>query len=154
MQEAIFECLRPGGALTHFDSRRGIEFEGYLRGVARNVAARVERREARYAARWHGSSLPTANCTAESDLPERLGRRSMGQAVRKAIALLDAEPAVPGHSYGELIRLHFREGLAVRQIAARWCLPPAQVHELRRGACTRLRRLLMRIGIAHADRGW
>ncbi|MCA8976337.1 MAG: sigma-70 family RNA polymerase sigma factor [Planctomycetes bacterium] len=151
--EAVFECLRPGGALTRLDRQRCPGLEAFLRGVARNVAARVERREARHSARWRGDATKIAGLVdGEGDLPEHLGRASLGSAVRDAVAALDDEPAAADHSLGELVRLHFREGLAVREIAARWGLPADTVHELRRCACQKLRRRLARIGADYVRR--
>ena len=144
VQEALFECLRPGGALARFDPRRG-ELGTYLDGVVRNVASRFERREGRFMAR-HGGVADLAEVPGDGEPAARLGRERTRNLVQAEIASLDREMALPGHSFGELIRLHFREGMPVRQIAALWHVLPARVHELRRAACHRLRRRLARLG--------
>ena len=42
VQEVFLDCLKEGGALTRADPARG-DFRGYLYGVTRNVAFRMER---------------------------------------------------------------------------------------------------------------
>ncbi|MCA8951333.1 MAG: hypothetical protein KDE27_17630 [Planctomycetes bacterium] len=144
VQEVFVECLRAGGALAHFDGDKAPSLDAFVQGVASNVAARVERREARFGTRCCrcGDRILAFAMPGDAEPAERLAAEDAAVAVRAAVASLDADPAGPGHSLGELVRLHFRDGQPVREIAAAWRQPADRVHELRRGACARLRRRL------------
>lgn len=149
IQEVFVECLRDGGALAHYDASRSPSLEVFVQGVVRNVAARVERREARYGARCRRCGDRIFTFTAPGPEPaDRLETEARARAVQDAILSLDGEPAVRGHSLGELVRLHFRDGHPVREIAAAWRESANRVHELRRGACRRLRHRLRSLAAA------
>jgi DNA-directed RNA polymerase specialized sigma24 family protein len=71
---------------------------------------------------------------------DRRWARARVAAVLEAMA---REPHAPrGHSLADVLRLQFEAGMNVRDIAAAWHEPAGHVHELRRRAFRRFRRLL------------
>lgn len=149
VQEVFLECCRPGGVLDRTAPTPDHAFGTCLRAVVRNVAARIERREARAAAcgKPDGSRLryveaPAAGGADLIDWPR------IRAEVAAAIGGLDAEPCVAGHSLGELLQLWFAAGVPVPEIASRWHERPDTIQKHRRRACRLLRRSLARaIGI-------
>ncbi|MCR9244706.1 MAG: hypothetical protein NXI31_06725 [bacterium] len=145
-QDVFVECLRSNGALSRLDVGRGHGLAAYVRGITRNIAARLGRRRARECRRCYLSNdLVSHTPDRTPDGLELLDRTCSATAVREAVARLDREPAVPGHSLGELVRLHFGGNQPVREIAKGWEVRPARVHEARRRACQHLRKLLLRV---------
>jgi DNA-directed RNA polymerase specialized sigma24 family protein len=144
-QEVFLECCRPGGALSRIDRGRRVRIVAYLHGVVGNVAARVERREARQLARRarYRTGWLCRPTDGEAAI-DAVARAALRAAVRAAVQALSLEPATAGHSLAELVQLHFGAAQPVRAIAAAWQLPAARVHALRRRACRRLRRRLAR----------
>jgi RNA polymerase sigma factor (sigma-70 family) len=144
MQETLLECLRPGGALGRAAPGKGKGLFAFLRGIARHVADRFERAEARRAARLqHGADLASV-ATRERDPGERVDRRWARSQVRQAAELLAREEGADGPLVA-FLRLYFVDGLPVRAVAARWGARRERVHELRRRACARFRKCLERV---------
>ncbi|MFM1871718.1 MAG: hypothetical protein RL398_1140 [Planctomycetota bacterium] len=148
-QEVFVECLRPDGALSHADPARSEHgFDAYLRGVVAHVAARVERRYARDFA--HRRRLAVA--AARADLPQhaveaQMDRRWVRAVLARALARLETPQFATkmAHSAREFLALHLEQGLPVREIARRWHLHAAQVHELRRRAMRRLKNAVLHV---------
>jgi DNA-directed RNA polymerase specialized sigma24 family protein len=134
----MLECCRRDGALARFDARQGTACAAFLRGVAANVAARIERREARRAARCRhlGANVHSVPAAAADD-----GAGSLRDRVEAARAGL-ARAGDRGRLVAEVLRLNVDSGLPVRTIARRWGCPAEQVHALRRRAIRMLRRRL------------
>ena len=126
VQEAFLECFREGGALERADRDRGA-FREYLYGLVRNVARRVEsRRPARE--RKHLESLGVSEPEARDERPSRAFDREWARSLmRAATERLRAEAERGGEEARrrvELLRLHFQEGIAIREIARLWEVDP------------------------------
>lgn len=144
-QEVFLECLRESGALARVDRGRCRDFETYLHGVVRNVAARIERREARHHVHFPGGEAQIRAVAArEGDPGDSLTAAAVRASILLAMDDLERVEAVPGHSLAELLVLHFREEVPVRRIAAGWGVARGRVHEQRRRLCRRLRGRLLR----------
>ena len=149
VQDVFVECCRPDGALRRADPERCVHgIEVYLRGIVRNVAARLERTEARHFG--HRRDLEVGQA---STMPARLGVAdqidrawAMAQigAAFDLVAHTDSSGAT-GHSLRELLHLHFEEAMPVRAIAGAWHTKVEHVHELRRRACGTFRACLLRV---------
>jgi RNA polymerase sigma-70 factor (ECF subfamily) len=130
VQEVFVDCFRPGGALQKAEAGRGSGFRGFLFGVIQNVARRVEERRARRRDREspHASwidRLPSAEASLSGVFDREWARNLLRQAARvqKMRAKSDA-----ARRRVELLRLRFREGRPIREIAAEWGLDPKIVH--------------------------
>jgi RNA polymerase sigma factor (sigma-70 family) len=131
VQEAFFELFREGGALERADPGRPGGFRAYLAGVLRHVALRVEERWAKARARV-GSAEPLDGVVSdETTLSAVLDREWARALVREAGERMAA--AAPHAGEGavrrvELLRLRFRDGLPIREVAARWGADAAHLH--------------------------
>ena len=163
VQEVFLECLRPGGALEHLDpTRTPRAVPAFLRGVARNVAHRIERVEARnFDHQRRLAAGAGAPAPARLGSAEQLDRAWACDRVATALDLLDREDRrshdLHAHSLRDFLRLHFEEGLPVHVIAEQWDEQPEHVHEIRRRACRRFRTCLLRVmhpdvAVGQADR--
>lgn len=132
VQEVFIECLRGGGLLEQADADRPGGFRAYLYGAARNVALRVEGRRRRLARREPGGSPELETVAAGEDSLSRVFDRAWASAVVREAAGRQAERAAasgePALRRVELLRLRFREGMPIREIARAWGANPAQLH--------------------------
>jgi RNA polymerase sigma factor (sigma-70 family) len=132
VQEVFIECLRSGGLLDRADSGRAGGFRAYLYGAARNVALRVEGRRKRQSRREPGGSPELEAVPAGEDSLSRVFDRAWASAVVREAAGRQAEQAVASGEAAlkrvELLRLRFREGMPIREIARAWGADPAQLH--------------------------
>lgn len=128
VQEVWLDCLRESGALSRADPTR--PFRPFLLGVARTVALRFERRQARAAATEGEGDSPEARDTRASQAFDReLARRVMSEASE----LQRARAAAAGglrRQRVELLELHFQHGLSVPQVAERWGIDASRVHHM------------------------
>ena len=123
-QEVFLECFKAGGALDKADSTRPGGFRAFLFGIARNVAARQERRRARQ----REQQPPTAfDLEASDEGPATAFDRAWARAMmREAVALhreraqKDGESAVrrwelaiPQYNLGHLDMVHAVEDFEV-----------------------------------------
>ena len=127
VQDAFEDCLRPGGALERADANRGA-FRAFLYGVVRNVALRHERTWAQAADRLDSSFEPA---TDEPSLAEAFDRAWAHALLRDAARLQrDRARGDPrAERRVDLMRLRFRDGLPIREIAAAWGEEPRIVHQ-------------------------
>ena len=131
VQEAFVECYRRGGVLDRVDPSRPGGFRPFLMGVLRNVARRVEERFQHERAR---TALGTDLDQVESDedsLAVVVDRAWALQIVHEAGERQRAAAAGTGAQAErrvELLRLRFREGLPIREIATRWDTDAAMLH--------------------------
>ncbi len=155
VQEVFVECLKPGGVLDRADPERG-DFRGLLFGVARNVARRCEER-----ALARGRVRPDDEWLGEvaSDDPgqetvfDRNWARTLLRLCRRrhrALAFADGEA---GRRRIELLERRFGDNEAIRDIAARWGVPTAQVHQAYRKARAEFYRCLRDVVARHAPAG-
>lgn len=127
-QDVFLECFKAGGALGRADRGRG-GFRPFLFGIVRNVASRYERA---------AGAAPALEDAAESiaardgDSRAAFDRAWAGMVIRRARvrqAELAARTGPAAVRRVEVLRLRFEEGLAVREIAARFGVIPDRVHE-------------------------
>lgn len=151
-QEVFLECLRPDGVLERADPRRG-EFRGLLFGVVRNVAARFEAR-----ALERGRIRPEDSAWVQKVQDDAAGQatlfdRSWAQGVM-AEAMDRLRSAADGDEGArrrvDLLALRFRDGLPIREIAARWGDPAQDVHNAYRKARVEFYRCLKKVVGFHA----
>jgi RNA polymerase sigma factor (sigma-70 family) len=127
-QEVFLACFREDGALERADPDRG-EFRGFLYGVVRNVARRFEERHNRNREHDAGSAFEApADDEALSVVFDRAWALAL---IRRATALHARRAAGNGDGAArraDLLRLRFRDGLPIREIARRWDEEPAHLH--------------------------
>lgn len=138
-QDVFVECFRANGPLLRADATTG-SFRGFLFGIVRNVAMRVEARgvvQAPGSAAESTGTPPAAEIADAADSSSRQFDREWARALmREAGELMQHRAADDGaRQRVALLRLRFGEALPLRDIAARWQL---DVEVLRR-ACVRAR---------------
>ncbi|NNF41685.1 MAG: sigma-70 family RNA polymerase sigma factor [Phycisphaerales bacterium] len=128
IQEVFVESFRPGGALERVDAERASAgFRGFLLGVVRNVARRIEQRQGR------GRQVP-AEATPANGADETLSRvfdRAWARTVMREAAARQRERAAgapDAEQRVELLRLRFHEDLPIRRIAELWGADPEALH--------------------------
>ena len=132
VQEVFVDCLREGGVLARADPERAGGFRGFLYGVARRAAQRVEAEVARARrGRDPGSFRPEEVERDETTLSKAFDRAWAGALLREAgdrfferARELDEASA----KRAELLRLRFEDELPIREIARRWEVDPARLH--------------------------
>lgn len=135
-QEVFVECLREGGVLDRVQRGAGEGFRAFLFGVTRNVAHRCETRHARRlddprSEVFQADALPVD----EESLSRTFDRAWATATLREAMERLRARAEADGDSSrrAEILRLRFRDGLSIHDIAARWKVDRGYLHhELRR----------------------
>jgi DNA-directed RNA polymerase specialized sigma24 family protein len=125
------DCLRQGGVLQRADPVRG-DFRGFLFGVVRIVAMRLERSRGLGQARLTGAeealqAMPAEDTAASRQFDREWARSTMRLAMRVFAREADAADETRAQRL-ELLRLRFDEGLPIRDIAVRWSRDPAWVH--------------------------
>ena len=132
VQEVMIECLKEGGALE--DARLELEggFRPFLFGITRNVARRFEERAGRRIDKASPDTLSSAaHPPVEESASVEFDRAWARALVREARRHLEHAATTAGASAQkrlELLRLRFFDGLAIRDIAARWNLDASKVH--------------------------
>lgn len=154
VQEVFLECLREGGLLAKVASEPPRSFHAFLFGAIKNVALRVERRDARRDARLPRAAVEPDAVPAADDSLSRLFDRLWALAlVRRAIELhrRRAERAADPEALRrvEVLRLRFEEDLPIRAVAARWGVPAEAVHALYRKARSEYRNCLREMVAFH-----
>ena len=151
VQEAFLECFREGGALARVERERPGGFRAFLYGMARNVARRFEERRAKRRERAEEGLADEI----EEDEPtlSRVFDRAWALAVlREAWGLFEAETSRGGETArrrAALLRLRFEEDLPIRDIARRWAVEAAALHEEYRLARRDFRKSLLAVVSFH-----
>lgn len=145
-QDVFVECFKSGGLLERADPDRGGGFRAFLLGAVRNVARRYEVR-ARVAA-----ELP-ADVPADDAGPAEAFDRAWARSLLKEAGRVQAERAAAAGTSAvrrvELLRLRFRDGLPVRDIARAWGEEAAKVHREYAAARDEFRAALRRVVAFH-----
>jgi RNA polymerase sigma-70 factor (ECF subfamily) len=134
VQDVFAECFRPEGPLVRADPARSGGFRGFLFGVTRNIARRVEEAGRRRLDDARGGraddldeDLPARDAslatTFEKAWASALLREAASEQTRRAADVGDA-----ALRRVELLRLRFHDGLPIRDIAARWEVEPTWLH--------------------------
>ena len=129
-QEVFLACFRDDGALTRADPERPAGFRPFLHGVVRNVARRFEERWTRLARRADSGQEIEEIAADEETLSRAFDRAWAIALLRRALELQveHAEGDRGALRRVELLRLRFRDGLPIRDIAARWNEDPTALH--------------------------
>lgn len=151
VQDVFLECFRAGGPLGRADRGTG-DFRGFLYGVVRNVALRLEGRGRERAVRTGDVELEELVDPALG--VSRLFDRSWAQSLMKEAAELMAQRATDDGARlrVELLRLRFGADLPVRDIAARWGTDPDAVHRAYARARDEFRLCLRQVVAFHSVR--
>ena len=151
VQDVFLECFRAGGPLGRADQGTG-DFRGFLYGVVRNVALRLEGRGRERAVRTGDVELEELVDPALG--VSRLFDRSWAQSLMKEAAELMAQRATDDGARlrVELLRLRFGADLPVRDIAARWGTDPDAVHRAYARARDEFRLCLRQVVAFHSVR--
>ncbi len=132
IQEVFFECFRTRGVLAKAEPDRRGGFRAYFFSVARNVALRFERREAKRLARGEAVGIDfDALPRDENSLSAQFDRAWAQAIVREAAAVQRERARAEGPDALrriEILELRFQEDLPIREIAARLGRDPAVVH--------------------------
>lgn len=148
MQDVFVECFRQGGVLSSVTKNRPRSFRGFLLGVTRNVARRIEKLRAH-----------SREAALETDIVREVrdpGGNPRVEFERKwarsliAAALQDAATSHPEDRVRELFELKFQHGLPIRDIAARWQQPVTDVHRIYARARRHFQESLKQV-VAHHD---
>jgi RNA polymerase sigma-70 factor (ECF subfamily) len=131
VQEVFVECFRHDGPLARADRAREGGFRPFLFGLVRNVARRFENREvARRKAKQSRVDLNAVVCD-ETHL-SHVFDRAWARTIMRQAADLQAERAKNAGDEAmrrvELLRMRFREGLPIREIARLWNEDASKLH--------------------------
>jgi RNA polymerase sigma factor (sigma-70 family) len=127
VQDVFVECFRPSGPLGRAEAGRG-DFRGFLYGIVRNVALRIEGRNLR-----QGEPSPP---DALDELPDpasgvsKIFDRTWAMSLMREAGELMRERAEDDAARlrVELLRLRFGSDQPIREIAERWHMDPDAVH--------------------------
>lgn len=127
VQDVFLECFRPSGPLQRAAAGNG-DFRGFLYGIVRNVALRIEGRR-----RPRGSDAEEAPLEELADPAvgvSKLFDRQWAMALMREAGELMKQRAGDDAARlrVELLRLRFGSDLPIRDIAERWGLEPDAVH--------------------------
>jgi len=132
LQEVFLDCFKQNGALDRVDSGRGGGFRGFLYGVTRNVALRIETAKARRRERQPSTSVDLDGMERQERSLSRAFDRAWAQSVmREALVELRRTADALGERAAkryELLRLRFQNGLPIREIAGRWETQPEHLY--------------------------
>jgi RNA polymerase sigma-70 factor (ECF subfamily) len=128
-QEVFVQCFRAEGPLERVEPERPGGFRGYLYGIVRNIARGFER------SRRKEPSGPAVDIDAIEARDEPLSRvfdRAWAAALLRRAAERQAQDARGDDRAKrrvELLQLRFGQDLPIRDIAKRWNVDPAPLHE-------------------------
>ncbi len=129
-QEVFVECFRAEGPLTRADPEQPGGFRAYLYGLVRNVARGVERRWRTDRGRMAELDLAALEAR-DAPLAEVFDRAWVASILRQAgerqAKAACEDPRATRRV--ELLRLRFAEDLPIREVARRWEVEAAFLHE-------------------------
>jgi RNA polymerase sigma-70 factor (ECF subfamily) len=132
VQEVFVECFKHGGTLERAERDRPGGFRAFFYGVVRNVALRLETRQARARERQPPADRDLDQIAADEASLSRMFDRAWARTLLREAGRRQEERArAAGPEAGrrvELLRLRFYEGLHIRDIAARWQTEAAVLH--------------------------
>ncbi|MCU0725741.1 MAG: sigma-70 family RNA polymerase sigma factor [Planctomycetes bacterium] len=133
VQEVFLACFREGGALARVEPDHPGGFRAYLHGVVRHVAQHMERsRRRRKDAPGPVDFEPEVHDAGEERLSRVFDRAWALSLLREAVERqweLAREKDDDAVRRVELLRLRFEEGLPIREIAKRWEVDAARLHQ-------------------------
>jgi len=136
-QEAFVQCFRDGGPLERAEPERSGGFRGYLYGIVRNVARGFERQWKARRAQQPASAVDLDAIEGREEPLSRVFDRAWAGALLRRAAERQAQDA-RGNDRAEkrveLLQMRFGQDLPIRDIARRWGVDPAPLHEEYRAA--------------------
>lgn len=124
VQEVFVDCFRSGGALERVEPDGHGGFRGFLYGVTRNIALRIETTKVRRPERQAPSGLDFEAIEQRERTLSRSFDRAWAQSVmREALAELQRNAEASGERAVQrckLLRLRFQDGRPINAIAAEW----------------------------------
>lgn len=149
VQDTFVDCFRRSGVLSRVDPRKPQRFRAYLYGVTRIVALRFERARRIEARHVPGGESDVAEAPARQEsLARTFDRAFVTSLLRRAGELHEERARAKGGDAlrrVELLRLRFGDGLAIRDIAARWGVETAWLHHQYAAAREEFRRALLAV---------
>lgn len=131
VQEVFFDFFRRDGALARVDAERG-GFRGFLYGVTRKTALKVETRRARRKEMQPTSEFPLDQIEGEEGNLSAIFDRAWARAIMEEAAERQKENALAADDQArqriELVRLRFEEDMPIRDIARLWDTDAATLH--------------------------
>ena len=129
-QEVFIECFRIDGPLARAQRGTAGGFRSFLYGIVRNIARRFETRNKRGKIVQAGEFLDKidADETSLSRVFDRAWAVAIIQQAAERQALLAKTSGEDAVRRIELLKLRFRKGLPIREIAQRWSLEAAFLH--------------------------
>jgi RNA polymerase sigma factor (sigma-70 family) len=131
-QDVFVECLRHGGVLDRARPDQPGGFRAFFYGVVRNVALRVEQKQARRRELQPSASDAADAVAGREEALSRVFDRAWAKTVMREAASRQAELAATRGAAAvrrvELLRLRFQEEMPIREIARLWAEDPAPVH--------------------------
>lgn len=150
VQDVFVECFRHDGPLVRADAQRG-DFRGFLFGVVRNVALRIEARAR--AGKAHDAGPLADVADRDRHVSQAFDREWARMLMREAAETMQRRAADDGARLRvELLRMRFAGDLAIHEIAARWAMDLAAVHRLYARAREEFRSCLRAVVAFHAVR--
>jgi len=132
VQEVFVECFKQGGILDRVERGRPGGFRAFLYGVIRNVAFRFERSRAQARERQPSSGQDLDQVQRHEKSLSWVFDSAWARTLLREAAVLMEQRARDGGEAAcrrvELLRLRFRDGLPIREIAGRWQTDAAVVH--------------------------
>ena len=126
------QCFETTGVLSRAQPGLGANFRAFLLGVVRRVAQAFETRKARQLNRQSPATFHPDQLVADETSMSRAFDRAWAMSViREALELYRVRATDTGGDCRrrfELLRLRFREGLPIRDIATKWGQDAKRVH--------------------------
>ncbi len=151
VQDVFVECFRQNGSLSRADADKG-DFRGFLFGVVRHVALRVEARAR--SGPVENTQLGSLDTADHGDRASRAFDRGWARMLMREAGDLMRERADDDGARlrVELLRLRFVGDLPINEIAARWSMDPAATHRQYSRARSEFRQCLRAVVARHAVR--
>jgi RNA polymerase sigma-70 factor (ECF subfamily) len=132
VQEVFVECFKQGGILDRVERGRPGGFRAFLYGVIRNVAFRFERCRARGREQQPPQNMDFDQLQGDEASLSSVFDRAWAKALLREAADRMAQRAQAAGKAAcrrvELLRLHFHDGLPIREIAKDWQTDAAGLH--------------------------
>jgi DNA-directed RNA polymerase specialized sigma24 family protein len=144
VQDVFVECFKPNGVLGKASDSPGEGFRPYFHGVLRNVARRHEEKRR--------PAVELQDRPADDSSLGKAFDRAWARSLLREAARVQAEVAgddARKRRRVELLRLRFQEGLAIRDIAAKWNEDAAKLHHEYAAARDEFRAALRRVVAFH-----
>jgi RNA polymerase sigma-70 factor (ECF subfamily) len=154
-QEVFLQCLKREGALESVDPARPGGFRAYFYGIARNVAADLERKSSRRRERQIPSEVPDREPESREASLSRVFDRAWARMVTREARSLMAARAGQGGTAAQRLRaleLRYQEGLPARDIAARLGIAAEAAYQVLHKARREFRTALLEVMASYHPR--